>query len=62
MQCSFEKLIQYLDEKMDLDQQIELLDHLDYCETCREAICQIARDRKALTSSQTLSLPFHLQI
>ena len=43
--CSFERLIQYLDKKLNLDQQLEVLEHLDFCETCREAIYQIARDR-----------------
>jgi predicted anti-sigma-YlaC factor YlaD len=45
--CSFDRLIQYLDKQLNLDQQLEVLEHLDFCETCREAIYQIARDRDA---------------
>ncbi len=45
MSCSFEKLVRYLDKQLNLDQRLELLDHLDRCDTCREAIYQIARDR-----------------
>ena len=39
--CSFEKLVQYLDKQLNLDEQLEVLEHLDFCETCREAIYQI---------------------
>ncbi len=45
MNCSFEKLVRYLDKQLNLDQRLELLDHLDRCDTCREAIYQISRDR-----------------
>ena len=43
--CSFEKLVQLLDKKLDLNGKIELFDHLDRCDNCREAVYQIARDR-----------------
>lgn len=45
--CSFERLVRYLDKELSLDEQLELLDHLDHCETCRDAIYQISRDRDA---------------
>ncbi len=43
--CSFDLLVQYLDNKLDLDHKLELLLHLDRCETCRDTIYHIARDR-----------------
>jgi hypothetical protein len=45
--CSFEHLVQYLDGELDLDGRLELLEHLDFCETCRDAIFHISRDRDA---------------
>lgn len=45
MECSFEMLVRYLDGQLNLDQKLRLLEHLDECETCRDAIYQIARDR-----------------
>ena len=45
MPCSFDRLVQYLDKQLNLDEQLEVLEHLDFCETCREAIYQISRDR-----------------
>ncbi len=47
MRCSFEKLLRYLDKRLSLDEKLELLSHLDDCETCREAIYQLSRDRDA---------------
>ncbi len=43
--CSFEKLTQLLDRRLKLDCKLELLDHLDRCDTCRDAIYQMSRDR-----------------
>ncbi len=43
--CSFKKLIKFLDRKMGLDARLEILNHLDSCNICREAIYQISRDR-----------------
>ena len=45
MTCNFETLVQYLDKQLDLDAELDLFDHLDRCDTCREAIYQISRDR-----------------
>ena len=47
MNCNFEKLVRYLDKQLDLDSKLDLFDHLDRCDTCREAIYQISRDRDA---------------
>ncbi len=45
--CSFEKLVQMLDKKLDLDEQLEVFGHLRTCEICRDAVYQISRDRDA---------------
>jgi len=45
MQCNFDKLVRYLDKKMNLDEQLEILEHLDACEACFDALYQISRDR-----------------
>lgn len=45
MSCSFEKLVQYLDKALDLDGQLDVLNHLDLCESCRDAVFHISRDR-----------------
>ena len=47
MTCSFEKLVLYLDKKLDLDAQLELLDHLEKCGNCFDAVYHISRDRDA---------------
>ncbi len=47
MICDFDKLLLYLDKKLDLDAKLEVLEHLDTCETCFEAIYLISRDRDA---------------
>jgi hypothetical protein len=43
--CSFKKLVQLLDKQLNLDEKLEILDHLDTCAICRDAIYQISRDR-----------------
>jgi hypothetical protein len=43
--CNFDKLVLYLDKKLNVDEQLDVLSHLDVCETCRDAIFQISRDR-----------------
>ncbi len=43
--CDFEKLVQLLDKQLDWNGKLEVLDHLDECDNCREAVYQIARDR-----------------
>lgn len=47
MQCSFDKLVLYLDKQLDLDGELEVLDHIDECENCHDAVYQITRDRDA---------------
>jgi anti-sigma factor RsiW len=43
--CSFKKLVQLLDKQLDIDEKLEVLDHLDKCQICRDAVYQISRDR-----------------
>ena len=43
--CNFEKLVHFLDEQLELDEKLDVLDHLDGCEICRDAIYHISRDR-----------------
>jgi hypothetical protein len=43
--CNFDKLLRLLDKNLDLDSKLELFEHLDWCETCRDAIYELSRDR-----------------
>ena len=43
--CSFKKLVQLLDKQLNLDEKLEVLNHLDSCKICRDAVYQISRDR-----------------
>jgi hypothetical protein len=43
--CSFQKLVQLLDKQLDLDEKLEVLNHVESCGICRDAIYQISRDR-----------------
>jgi len=45
--CDFEKLVMLLDKQLDLDGKLDVLDHLDRCEICRDTIYHISRDRDA---------------
>jgi hypothetical protein len=48
--CNFEYLLQLLNKQLDLDKQIEVFDHLERCDICRDAIHQISRDLGASSS------------
>ena len=43
--CSFQKLVQLLDKQLDLDEKLEVLNHIESCRICRDAVYQISRDR-----------------
>jgi len=43
--CSFKRLVLLLDKKLNLDDKLEVLSHLDSCRICRDAVYQISRDR-----------------
>jgi anti-sigma factor RsiW len=47
MKCDFDKLVAYLDKKLDLDDQLAVLEHLDFCDACFDAVYQLSRDRDA---------------
>jgi hypothetical protein len=43
--CSIEKLMRLLDKRLRLDQELELFDHLDHCDSCRTAVYNLSHDR-----------------
>ncbi len=43
--CSFDNLVKLLDKQLDLDSSIDVYNHLDCCDTCRDAVYHIKRDR-----------------
>ncbi len=43
--CNFDRLLKLVNKQLDLDEQLEIYDHLDRCCFCRDAVCQISRDR-----------------
>jgi hypothetical protein len=43
--CSFERLLQFVNKQLNLDGQLEVYDHLDRCDICRDAAYQLSRDR-----------------
>jgi len=43
--CSFIKLVQLLDKQLNLDERLDVLDHLDSCRVCRDAVYHISHDR-----------------
>ncbi len=45
--CRVESLTQLLFGKLDLDARLEVLEHLDQCQACREAIFELSRARDA---------------
>ncbi len=58
MRCDFDKLVLYLDKQLELDDQLEVLQHLERCENCKTAIYQISRDRDA---NLFVSRPFRMK-
>ena len=42
--CNFEHLLQFVNNKLDPNKQLEVYDHLDRCDICRDAVCQISSD------------------
>ncbi|MDR1728262.1 MAG: zf-HC2 domain-containing protein [Acidobacteriota bacterium] len=43
--CSFQKLVQLLDNELGIDDRLEVLEHVDSCDICRDAVYQITLDR-----------------
>ncbi len=48
--CSFGRLLQFLSKQLDLDRQLEVYDHLDRCDICRDALYQLASDQDGVFS------------
>jgi hypothetical protein len=42
--CNFECLLRFINKQLDLDEQLEVFEHLDRCNICREAVYQLSRD------------------
>jgi hypothetical protein len=47
--CNFEYLLQFVNNQLDLDGQLEVFDHLGRCNICREAVYQLSRDPDAVS-------------
>ena len=47
--CNFEYLLQFVNNQLDLDGQLEVFDHLGRCNICREAVYQLSRDLDAIS-------------
>jgi hypothetical protein len=47
MKCDFEKLCLYLNKKLNVDAQLEVIEHLEDCKICHETLFLMARDRDA---------------
>jgi hypothetical protein len=43
--CNFDTLLKLVDKQLDLDGKLDIYDHLDHCENCRDAVYHILRDR-----------------
>jgi len=54
--CSFEYLLQFVTRKLGLDEQLEVYNHLDRCDICREAVHHISRDLHVYASKHIHSL------
>jgi anti-sigma factor RsiW len=45
--CNFNRLVKLLDKELDLDNRLDVFDHLDHCDNCRDTVYHILRDRDA---------------
>ena len=43
--CSFDRLLEFINKQLDLDGQLSVYDHLERCDICCDAVCQLLRDR-----------------
>ena len=43
-ECNFEHLLQLVSNQLGPDKQLEVYDHLNRCDICRDAVSQISRD------------------
>ena len=42
--CSFDRLLQFVNQQLDPDEQLAVYDHLEQCDICRDAVCQLSCD------------------
>ena len=42
--CNFEYLLEFVNDQLDPDKQLEVYGHLYRCDICRDAVYQISRD------------------
>ena len=42
--CNFEHLLQFVNNQLGSDEQLEVYGHLYRCDICRDAVCQISHD------------------
>jgi hypothetical protein len=47
VKCNFDKLCQFLNKELGPAEESEVAGHLERCEICCEAVCNIARDQAA---------------
>ncbi len=54
-ECSFEQLFRFVNKQLDLNGLLEVYAHLDRCDICRDAVCQLAQDRNEAISDRCVS-------
>lgn len=47
--CNFEHLLRFVNNQLALDKQLDVYNHLDRCDICRDAVNQISRDLDRLS-------------
>lgn len=47
MRCDFERLLRYLEMRLEIDEQLEILDHLEHCGDCFETLYLLKQDLDA---------------
>jgi hypothetical protein len=43
--CNFDSLLKLVDKQLDVDGKLDVFDHLDHCDNCRDTVYHILRDR-----------------
>jgi hypothetical protein len=46
-QCNHEKLVKLLDKKLNIEDSLEVFDHIHVCSICQEAVYLISRSNDA---------------
>jgi predicted anti-sigma-YlaC factor YlaD len=42
--CSFDRLLQFVNQQLDPDRKLAVYDHLNRCDICRDAVSELSRD------------------